>query len=184
MVLPCHRVSSLFLVLLGHRTLEIAYVLGQVLREVLALQDDPPLIVIASRLLSLLKKLIVFVLCCGVWRLPGQTSASLRHIVVIVARQVLGHGLDWGVKADDIVVIGVVVVVLLDARVFGLVVVDFLVLPGRHSGQRCSLLAVQFCILEHTFVTIRLCDASLWTLRIQDKHTLKLSFLLSGRLFL
>ena len=79
--------------LLGRWTLEIIYVLGQVLREVLALQDDSPLIVIASGLLSLLEKLIVFFLGI-VWLLPGQTPASLRHIIVIVAGQMLGHGLD------------------------------------------------------------------------------------------
>ena len=79
--------------LFGRWTLEIVYVLGQVLREVLALQDDSPLIVIASGLLSLLEKLIVFLLSI-VWLLPGQTPASLHHIIVIVAGQMLGHGLD------------------------------------------------------------------------------------------
>ena len=79
--------------LFGRWTLEIIYVLGQVLREVLALQDDSPLIVIASGLLSLLEKLIVFLLSI-VWLLSGQTPATLRHIIVIVAGQMLGHGLD------------------------------------------------------------------------------------------
>ena len=154
---------SLFRVLFGRWTLEIVYVLGQILWEVLALQDDPSLIVIASGLLSLLEKLIVFFLGV-VWLLSGQTPATLRHIIVIVAGQMLGHGLDRWVKVHDIGV--------LDAGVLGLVMVDFLMLLGRHWRQRCSLLTVQFCILQHTFVAICFCDTSLWTLWVQNKHTL------------